>query len=306
MLSPRKLLPLSVNYPHCLATVSEGLTEETSINLWQNIQAIPIDNPIYPRSILTTYSQQGQGQPPLVLLHGFDSSLLEFRRLLPLLAKYRQTWAIDLLGFGFTERSPNLEVSPQTIKSHLYHFWKTAIAEPMILVGASMGGAVALDFALSYPEIVSKLVLIDSAGLANPPVLGKLMFSPLDRWATNFLANPRVRQNISRTAYFDRTLASFDACTCANLHLNCPYWSQALISFTKSGGYGAFLPKLGQINQETLVIWGENDQILGTKDAKKFQKALPNNQLVWIPHCGHVPHLEKPELTAEAIVKFVS
>jgi pimeloyl-ACP methyl ester carboxylesterase len=176
----------------------------------------------------------------------------------------------------------------------------------MILVGASMGGAAALDFAISYPEIVSKLVLIDSAGLANPPVFGKLMFSPLDKWATNFLANPRVRQNISRTAYFDRSFASLDACTCANLHLNCPYWSEALISFTKSGGYGGFLPKLTEIHQETLIIWGENDQILGSKDAYKFHKALPHNQLVWIPHCGHVPHLEKSDLTAEAIVKFAS
>ncbi len=188
-----------MNYPNFLPTVREGLSEDTSLALLQNIQQIAIDSPIYPRSILTTYSQQGQGQPPFLLLHGFDSSLLEFRRLLPLLAQNRETWAIDLLGFGFTERYPDLQVSPKTIKSHLYHFWQTAIAEPIILVGASMGGAVALDFALSYPEIVAKLVLIDSAGLANPPVLGKLMFSPLDKWATNFLANPRVRQNISRT-----------------------------------------------------------------------------------------------------------
>lgn len=293
-----------MSYPSFLPNVSQGLSEDTSINLWQQLQQTPINTPIHPQDILTTYSQQGQGQPPLVLLHGFDSSLLEFRRLLPLLAQYRQTWAIDLLGFGFTERSPDLAVSPQTIKTHLYYFWKTLIAQPMILVGASMGGAVALDFTLSYPEIVTKLVLIDSAGLANPPVLGQLMFSPLDKWATNFLANPRVRENISRTAYFNPALANLDACTCANLHLNCPYWSQALISFTKSGGYGAFLPKLRQINQETLVIWGENDRILGTKDAKKFHQALPNNQLVWIPECGHVPHLEKPAMTAEAIIKF--
>jgi pimeloyl-ACP methyl ester carboxylesterase len=293
-----------VSYPSFLPTVSQGLSEDTSINLWQQLQQTAINTPIYPQDILTTYSQQGQGQPPLLLLHGFDSSLLEFRRLLPLLSQYRQTWAIDLLGFGFTERSPDLAVSPHTIKTHLYYFWKTLIAQPIILVGASMGGAVALDFALSYPEIVTKLVLIDSAGLANPPVLGKLMFSPLDKWATNFLANPRVRENISRTAYFNPTLANLDACTCANLHLNCPNWSQALISFTKSGGYGAFLPKLRQINQETLVIWGENDRILGTKDAKKFHQALPNNQLVWIPECGHVPHLEKPAMTGEAIIKF--
>ena len=50
------------------------------------------------------------------------------------------------------------------------------------------------------------------------------------------------------------------------------------------------------------MIWGENDKILGTKDATKFEELIPNSQLIWIPECGHVPHLEKVELTAKAIL----
>ncbi|MEG3439660.1 alpha/beta hydrolase [Pannus brasiliensis CCIBt3594] len=295
-----------MNYPSFLPTVTGELSEETSINLLRQIQQISIDTPFAERSILTTHVRAGEGGTPFLLLHGFDSSLLEYRRLLPLLAEKRETLAVDLLGFGFTDRSPDVPVSPETIKTHLYYFWKTSIAKPIILVGASMGGAVALDFTLTYPEAVEKIVLIDSAGLANPPILGKYLFPPLDRLATDFLANPRVRENISRTAYFDKTLASTDACTCAALHLNCPNWSQALISFTKSGGYGGFLPKLSNIQQETLIIWGENDRILGTKDAYRFQKALPNNRLLWIPECGHVPHLEKPGLTVRSILDFAA
>jgi pimeloyl-ACP methyl ester carboxylesterase len=175
-----------------------------------------------------------------VLIHGFDSSLLEFRRLLPLLSVHSPTWAIDLLGFGFTTRSPDIPLSPASIKTHLYYLWKTLIQRPMILVGASMGGAVAIDFALSHPELVEKLVLIDSAGLARQPFASKLMFSPLDRWATNFLATPKVRKSVSLAAYYDKTFVSDDAEACASLHLQCPRWSESLISFTTSGGYGYF------------------------------------------------------------------
>jgi pimeloyl-ACP methyl ester carboxylesterase len=295
-----------VTYPSFLPPVGEGINENTSIALLRQIQQISILTPLSSRPISTTHARAGEGKTPFLLIHGFDSSLLEYRRLFPLLSEDRETWLVDILGFGFTDRSPEIPVSPESIRTHLYYFWKTAIARPIVLVGASMGGAAALDFALTYPEVVEKIVLIDSAGLANPPILGKFMFSPLDRWATTFLANPRVRENISRTAYFDKTLASLDACTCAALHLDCPNWGDSLISFTKSGGYGAFLPRLSKIQQESLIIWGENDRILGTKDAYRFQKALPKNRLIWIPKCGHVPHLEKPDLTAGAILGFAN
>ncbi|MEG3884625.1 alpha/beta hydrolase [Microcoleus sp. herbarium19] len=282
------------------------LTESTSIALAQSIQQQAITTSLSQQPIATTYVRQGSGNTPILLVHGFDSSVFEFRRLLPLLAAKNETWAVDLLGFGFTERVPGLPFSQKAIGSHLYYFWKTLISQPVILVGASMGGAAAIDFTLAYPEAVKKLVLIDSAGFAITSNKGKFLIPPLGYLATSFLRNPKIRQKISVNAYFDRTLASVDAQTCAALHLEMPNWNQALISFTKSGGYGGFGGNLSQIQQQTLILWGKQDRILGTADAAKFESAIANSQLIWIPDCGHVPHLEKPQITAQHILDFTA
>lgn len=283
----------------------DQLTESTSIALAQQIECIDISTSLSQQPIATAFVRRGNGNPPIVLLHGFDSSIFEFRRLLPLLAAQHQTWAIDLLGFGFTDRLSGIPFSPTAIKTHLYESWKTLLGQPMILVGASMGGAAAIDFALNYPEAVEQLVLIDSAGFTAGAALGKYLFPPLGYLATAFLRNLNVRQSISRKAYHDPVYASPDALRCAALHLERTGWQQALIAFTRSGGYGSFQTQLAQIQAPTLILWGRCDQILGTADADKFHQAIPHSQLIWIEACGHVPHLEKPEETAQAILDFV-
>ncbi len=293
-------------FPSCLPSNASSLTESTSIAFAKQIQQDSISTPLSKDSIATTYINQGQGSTPILLIHGFDSSLLEFRRLIPLLAKRQSTWAVDLLGFGFTQRNLAIPLNPQNIKTHLYHFWQTLIKQPVTLAGASMGGAAAIDFTLTYPEAVKKLVLIDSAGLGKQPAVGKFMFSPLDYFATEFLRNPKIRQSISRAAYFDKSFASLDAQACAALHLKCTNWNKSLIAFTKSGGYGSFAARISQIQQPTLILWGKQDKILGTKDAAKFAQAIPNNKLVWIDNCGHVPHLEQSQITAEEILRIAS
>ncbi|NEQ99158.1 MAG: alpha/beta hydrolase [Cyanothece sp. SIO2G6] len=303
--------------PASSQTLAQSLTEETSINLLQQIQVKAIATSLSPNPIPTTYvsrtaptSEASQdattGTPPILLLHGFDSSVMEFRRLLPLLQQQHPTWLVDLLGFGFTQRSSALSFTPTEIKQHLYATWKTLIGGPMILVGASMGGAAALDFCLTYPDAVAKLILLDSAGLDNAPDMGKMMVPPLGWMAAEFLRNPWVRQNISRAAYFDKSLASADALTCSRLHTTCPDWRRAMIAFTRSGGY-TFLSEttVKSITCPTLVIWGRNDEILGTDDAEKFERAIANSRLEWCDRCGHVPHLEQPEQTAAYILNFI-
>lgn len=291
--------------PHCLPPEAITLTESTSIALAQAIEFAAISTPLNQDEIVTSYVNLGNLGKPILLIHGFDSSLLEFRRLIPLLAKKQSTWAVDLLGFGFSPRNLAIPLNPETIKTHLYHFWQTQIKQPVIMIGASMGGAAAIDFTLSYPQAVAKLVLLDSAGLAKQPAIGKFMFPPLDYLATEFLRNPKVRQNISQAAYYDKSFASLDAQICAALHLKCPDWSRSLIAFTKSGGYGSFAQQIPAIAQPTLILWGKQDKILGTKDAAKFAQGIPNSKLIWIDRCGHVPHLEQPQVTAEAILNFI-
>lgn len=292
-------------FPDFLPAAVRNLTEPTSIALAQNLYATDIATPLSPQPITTAAVRQGSGDPPILLLHGFDSSVFEFRRLLPLLATDRETLAVDLLGFGFTDRSPVSTIACHTIKTHLYEFWKTEIARPTILVGASMGGAAAIDFTLTYPEAVDRLILIGSAGIAKGPIVGKFLVPPFDYFAADFLRRPQVRKGISQTAYYDKTLNSADAQLCAALHLSMPGWHRATIAFTKSGGYGSFRDRLSQIQPPTLILWGRNDRILGTRDAAKFEKAIARSQLIWIEKSGHVPHLEQPQTTAEHILNFV-
>ncbi|PZO42427.1 MAG: 2-hydroxy-6-oxohepta-2,4-dienoate hydrolase [Pseudanabaena frigida] len=298
-----------LNLPTETTALRSKLTEAESIATVDRIQFCLVSTSFTSELILTSYvcddNHKIDSTTPILLLHGFDSSLLEFRRLIPKLALSHQTWAMDLFGFGLTERLANGQVSPESIKEHLYYFWKTAIAKPIVLVGASMGGAAAIDFALTYPEVVQKLVLIGSAGIRKGTAAGKFLVPPLDRIATDFLRSPKVRREVSLKAYADPKFVTADAEVCASLHLAMPRWSDALISFTKSGGYGSFAKQLQHLQQETLILWGDRDRILGTKDAVKFQSAIPNNKLIWIEQSGHVPHLERPTITAREILKFI-
>lgn len=289
-----------------LPTNVKRLSEPDSIAFASQIQRVEILTSLLPQSIGTSYVQQGDGGIPIVFLHGFDSSLFEFRRIMPLIAANREVWAIDLLGFGFTERLPNCHFSTASIDTHLYAAWQQLIHQPIILVGVSMGGAAAIEFTLAHPEIVCQLILIDSAGYTQPPAIGKFFIPPVGALATKFLSSPKVRRSVSEKAYVDRSFVTDDSLVCAALHLEMPRWSEALIAFTRSGGYGYVIDRLSKISQETLILWGDGDRILGTKPARLFVDNLPNARLQWIENCGHVPHLEKVRATATAILDFIS
>jgi pimeloyl-ACP methyl ester carboxylesterase len=293
-------------FPDFLPPSVERLTEPDSIEFANQIQRVEIATPLLPQAIATSFVWQGEGGMPIVFLHGFDSSIFEFRRIVPLIAAKHQVLAIDLLGFGFTERLPNCQFSTLSIDTHLYATWAQLIHQPMILVGVSMGGAAAIEFTLAHPEAVHQLILIDSAGYTQPPAIGKFFIPPVGVLATRFLSSPKVRRSVSEKAYVDRSFVTDDSLLCAALHLEMPHWSEALIAFTRSGGYGYVIDRLSEIQQETLILWGDGDRILGTKPARLFSENLPNARLQWIENCGHVPHLEQTQTTATAILDFIS
>ncbi len=297
-------------FPDFLPQDVNLLTDTMSIAFAQSIERIVIPLTIGSRTFtvdtafVRSIKAENKSEPPILLLHGFDSSMLEFRRLLPKLAIDRSVFAIDLLGFGFTDRTCIDVITPEIIKAQVYGFWQTVMGrQPMTLVGASMGGAAALDFALTYPELVKQLVLLDSAGFAKAPVLAKYMVPPLSDWATNFLRSPNVRRGVSLRAYADPAFVTADAECCAALHLQMPNWSEGLAMFTRSGGYGFLSDRISEISTPTQIIWGRQDRILGTKDAARFERTIVNSTLYWLDDCGHVPHLEKPEKTARIILK---
>ncbi|XP_056165368.1 alpha/beta hydrolase domain-containing protein VTE7 isoform X2 [Syzygium oleosum] len=217
-----------------------------------------------------------KGEPnPVVLLHGFDSSCLEWRYTYPLLEDAGlETWAIDILGWGFSdlEQLPACNVANK--RNHLYQLWKSYIKKPMILVGPSLGAAIAIDFAVIHPEAVEKLVLIDASVYAE---------------GTGDMAN------------LPRAIAYAGV---GRLHCQYPWWEDASVDFMLSGGYNV-TDKINQVEQRALIIWGEDDEIISNKLAVRLHAELPNSILHQIPDCGHLPHVEKPNTVANLITDFV-
>ncbi len=166
-------------FPSFLPASVTKLTEPESIEFASQIQCADIATSLLAQPIPTSYIRQGNGGIPVVFLHGFDSSIFEFRRIIPIISQHTEVWAIDLLGFGFTERLPDCPFSPTSIRTHLEAFWQTKIQQPIILVGVSMGGAAAIEFTLNHPAAVHKLVLVDSAGFTQPPAMGKFFNSTI-------------------------------------------------------------------------------------------------------------------------------
>jgi len=117
---------------------------------------------------------------PIVLLHGFDSSFLEFRRLSPLLSLNHDVFVPDILGWGFIDHSNVQSFTPASKIEYLKCFIEQVVGKPCILVGASLGGALAITIAADYPELVERVVLIDAQGFIDgtqgskvPDAIGK-------------------------------------------------------------------------------------------------------------------------------------
>ncbi|KAG4906399.1 hypothetical protein JHK82_055044 [Glycine max] len=157
-------------FPSFLPKEVHRIKDPFARNLAMRIHRLPVsvrfsENPIMSSCVKPSMQNTAN---PVVLLHGFDSSCLEWRYTYPLLEEAGfETWAVDILGWGFSdlEKLPSCDVVSK--RDHFYQFWKSHIKKAMILVGPSLGSAVAIDFAVNYPEAVEKLVLIDASVYAE-------------------------------------------------------------------------------------------------------------------------------------------
>ena len=292
-------------FPAFFPSAVRQLQDPAAIALARSAQRAAVPTPLHPQPLPTAFARWGEGsgsEPPLLLLHGFDSSLLEFYRLMPELAPLGERWALDLVGFGFTARWPQLPYGLAALKAHLHAFWQARIGQPVVAVGASMGGAAALDWALSYPHAVRAVVALDSVGYSGNFAIGLWLLPPLDGLAVAFWRQRKLQAQFwaERTGVLDP--AALEVLRCFSLPLAMPGWHEALRRFTRSGGYTHLAPHIPQLSQPALIVWGEQDRTLG--DAERFHWAIARAQLARIPGAGHAPHLDRPQAVARAIQAF--
>jgi len=245
---------------------------------------------------------------PLILLHGFDSSCLEYRRLGPKLAALGiDVYAIDLLGWGYTQLRPDItSFSARAKVDALTGFWNTVGGgRPVCIAGASLGGAAAIEFSVERSDIVKGVVLIDAQGFVDGVGPMAMLPMPLARLGVGVLKSVPLRNSANKMSYFDvEKYATEDALKIGRFHCLREGWNDALVNFMLSGGF-APAEKVEKIEAPGLILWGRQDGILEKEFAQKFVDTMPRAELKWIEECGHVPHLEQPEETAKAIESFL-
>lgn len=292
-----------------------GIEEAAALAILDKIETVELrlpseisDEPIPSTFVQYKALKPKKKLPPLVLLHGFDSSCVEFRRLAPVLQEYADVYVPDVLGWGFSDTDRVKDFSPKAKLAHLEKFIREVVCKggvkKCVLVGASLGGTMAINLAADVcPDLVSALVLIDAQGTIDGK--GPSTFPDfIARFGVNVLRSEPLRMYANYIAYSDKTLASKDAMNIGRLHCQVPEWERASVAFVQSGGFFVrkFVPL---VSQKTLVLWGTEDKIISPDKAQELMADLKNAQLTYIPDCGHVPHLEKPRETSALIRAFL-
>ena len=324
--------PFTPNAPRDGGTISEPEAQWALANMLQ--RDVEIDTAELKATVPTTFIRPAPlADGPLVLfLHGADFSCLEWRLLLrPLLEAGVDCVAIDWYSGGWTARPPlsaQIEqrgVAPWTaVREHLLAFWRQELgSRPLVLVGASLGGAVALDVATTNPEMVEKLALIDAGGesfkapppdqvsaLAAPVLAVKGLFQGIQARCDLPHDAPRCRRGVPSDHRMPLCSVRLpdDQSRIVSLHRDQPGCYEASLLYLKAGSMARRVDQstVKRVPQPTLVVWGSEDDILPLSDAYAFQRDLPDCVGVReVEGSGHSPHLDNPEAVLTHLEDFV-
>jgi pimeloyl-ACP methyl ester carboxylesterase len=250
---------------------------------------------------------------PIVFVHGLGGQWQNWLENLPRAAQERRVVALDLPGFGLSAK-PREKI---TISG--YGRCVDALCERLELgrvdiVGNSMGGYIAAEVAIQFPERIDQLVLVSAAGIASADVA-----------KTPIMTVGRLMRAVAShgTASFDRSLAARPRSRHHTLALVARYPSRlkadlAYEAFFKGAGKPGFLDalranlnydfrdRLPEIRRPTLILWGENDSIIPVRDAHEFERLIPDSRKVVMKATGHVPMAERPSTFNELVLEFLA
>lgn len=241
-----------------------------------------------------------------VLIHGFTAEASHWFRFARNLVHDACLIIPDLPGYGRSDYTMGADYSIATQVQRLQQFLtQLQLAKRYHLIGSSMGGHIAGLYTLQFPSDVMSLTLINSGGVLTPAK--SKMDIQVEETGVSIFEVESIEQF---KAVFEMTLS--DPPWMPSLVLN--HVGQNAINRTErhrlifSQIYQKDLldEQLANINTPTLILWGEEDQLLHLSMAEVFQKNIPASTLILIPKAGHLPFLEKPATSADIYNRFIS
>ncbi len=258
------------------------------------------------------YLDEGQG-PPLILIHGYGGSMWQWEYQQPLTAQFRVITP-DLIGSGLSDK-PDIDYRPEELIESVRGLMDELGLPTATLIGNSMGGGVAIGMALTYPERVHRLVLID--GLPDhvrerlvSPLMQRALNTHVPAWLARFgasLFGSRTMEAVLNEVVYDHRLLTPLVLDRSNrnrqradmippllaLRDSLPLWEQQ------------FAPRLKDIRHSTLILWGEQDRLFPPQVGRDLHTIIPQSRLIVIPEAGHIPQWEQPQIVNRHIREFL-
>jgi 4,5:9,10-diseco-3-hydroxy-5,9,17-trioxoandrosta-1(10),2-diene-4-oate hydrolase len=249
--------------------------------------------------------------PALLLLHGWNHHAEAWIRNAGTLAAAGYRVVVpDLPGFG-RSGMPRIDYSLRGYAHFVIRFLDELGIDRAVLVGSSMGGAIALRTAVDAPDRVAAVVGVDPAGMfTSAPRLWSLLSSPLLRLAVRpFLGRRRILEESHKHAYYDTTLSSpRQVDVMAEAHLQ-PGYADHFMGMAESLVTGSpddlLWEALPGVRAPVLIVWGRQDRTLPVQHAYRAAQRLPGAELVLYDHCGHLPMYEKADEFNHDLVDFL-
>jgi pimeloyl-ACP methyl ester carboxylesterase len=262
-----------------------------------------------------TYRTAGEG-PVLVLIHGITGSSAQWEQVMPLLAEEFTVVAPDLLGHGESAK-PRGDYSMGAYAVSVRDLMIALGHRRASVVGHSLGGGVAMQFAYEYPVFCERLVLVSSGGLGREvhlllraatlpgaelvlPLLAAMRLDAVGLAAGNLLKRFGLRAAVDLAemakGYASLSDAEARQAFLLTLRASIDYGGQR-VSATDRLYLAALIP--------TLIVWGRNDPLIPASHGELAQKAMPASRLEIFEEAGHFPHLADPIRFARILQDFL-
>ncbi len=251
-----------------------------------------------PLGRLHAYDAPGTGSlPTTVLLHGMGSNATPFGRVLARLAPHvRRIVAPDYPGHGFSP-PPSASLTPEALLDAVSHALDHVLDEPAVVVGNSLGGALALHYAIARPERVRALVLVSPAGAHATDAEWRALREAF-AFGSRSDALAFLQRVYHRTPLFAHLVAHEVAASVGRRAVRDLF-------ATASNDHAPSPDGLASLAMPVLLVWGRSERLLPDSHLRYFARHLPGHAVVERPEgFGHCPHVDAPAALARRIVEF--
>jgi pimeloyl-ACP methyl ester carboxylesterase len=245
-------------------------------------------------------------KPTVVLVHGFAAALESWAGVVPALSRTHRVIALDLKGFGWTDR-PEGDYSPEAQAKLLLRLLELRGVTRSAIVAHSWGSSVALAASLQAPERVTKLALYDAwvyeeqlptfFHWARADGVGEALFG--------LYYKERADERIA-LAFFDHKFVTEKLVESVEDALDRPGTVAAALAAVRGQHYEDVEARYRRIDKPTLLMWGREDIVTPLKYGERLARDLPSSKLVVYPRCGHFPMIEALATSNRDLVQFLN